>query len=81
MKARDSKNGEQQNAKRSLQAVVGRHIVHRVFSPRPLTGEWNRDYENRDVVLMAVSGAWAMVRRPGCIPYTVMVKELVPPNR
>jgi len=28
------------------------------------------------VTVMAVAGAWAMVRRPRCMPFVIMVKEL-----
>lgn len=36
-----------------------------------------RTIEHRDVVVLAVAGVWAMVRRPRCMPYVVAVRELV----
>jgi hypothetical protein len=65
----------------SLERMVGRHIVHLKTSPRSYqNGKWQYETEERDVILMAVSGKWAMIRRPRCAPYTAEVKELVPPN-
>lgn len=35
---------------------------------------WKPD--RRDVEVMAISGKWAMVRRPACMPYTCLASEL-----
>lgn len=60
---------------------VGKHVVHRKTSQRSYqNGKWEYETEERDVILMALSGKWAMVRRPKCMPYTVYVKELVLPT-
>lgn len=62
-------------------ALVGRHVVHRKISPRLKPGcGWMKETEDRDVVLMALVGAWAMVRRPKCAPYICFASELLPPN-
>jgi hypothetical protein len=62
-------------------ALVGRHVVHRKISPHSFSaGKWTYDTEDRDVILMCVVGAWAMVRRPKCAPYVCYASELLPPN-
>lgn len=42
-----------------------------------LNGKIVKTIDPREVVLMAISGNWSMVRRPSCIPYTCPIKELV----
>ena len=62
-------------------SLIGRHVVHRKISPRLKPGGgWMKETEDRDVVLMALVGAWAMVRRPKCAPYVCSASELLPPN-
>lgn len=58
---------------------MGKHRVHRCVTPDRFTGgKWTYRTEDRDVVVMAISGKWAMVRRPRCVPYVCEVKELLP---
>lgn len=64
----------------SLGALVGRHCVHRAISPCLAPDGWGEEVEDRDVILMALIGSWAMVRRPKCAPYVCGVKEILPPN-
>lgn len=61
--------------------MVGQHVVHRKISPcmKP-GGGWGKESEDRDVVLLAISDEWAMVRRPKCAPYVCYASELLPPN-
>ncbi len=37
-----------------------------------LTAKWHNGHESRE---MARADNWVMVRRPGCIPYTMFAKE------
>lgn len=61
--------------------LVGKPAIHVVKVPVSFTGTgWKYETERREVVVMAVAGTWAMVRRKGCMPYTAMVKELEPPT-
>ena len=56
---------------------VGRHYMHSITSPDKLkAGKWTYVTEERDVVLMATSGGYAMVRRKGCFPYVCNLSEL-----
>lgn len=65
----------------ALSDFVGSHVVHRSKTPHSFIGD-KLEYktEDRDVILMALSGKWAMVRRPRCSPYVTKVDELVPPT-
>lgn len=38
-------------------------------------------YKGKEVRLMAESEGWAMVRNTGCVPFTVMFKELSQPTK
>jgi hypothetical protein len=59
--------------------LVGRHVVHVAVTPESYSGGvWTHKTEHRDVILMAVSGKYAMVRRPGCAPYVAGLKEILP---
>ncbi len=58
-----------------MKEFIGKHVVHRI----PMHTGWDQEHtfiEERDVVLMAISGTWAMVRRRGAVPYVAPVKEL-----
>lgn len=56
---------------------IGKHCVHRASNPVNLVnGKWQYKVEMRDVILMARSGTWAMVRRPRCAPYVCLIREL-----
>ena len=63
----------------NLSKYIGKNVIHRSELPDKLTWPegWTYTTEDRDVVLMAVVKIWAMVRRPGCVPYVVHVKALV----
>lgn len=51
--------------------------VHRVLCPVTYSrGKWSYREELRDVKVLAVSGAWAMVRRPRAVPYVAPIAEL-----
>ena len=39
---------------------------------------WRKWIDEREVIVMAVVGRYAMVRRPRCGPYVCLVRELVP---
>jgi len=61
----------------SLSHLVGKHVSHIHAAPETHhNGKWTYSIERRNVVLLALSGKWAMVRRPGCMPYVCEVKEL-----
>jgi len=55
--------------KASLDPLVGK----RMMCHRNVGGLYIQHVE---VILMAVSGDWAMVRHPRCIPFVCKVKEL-----
>jgi len=62
-----------------VEPYVGKHVIHRVKG-RPVVnvfGEQCFEIEDRDVILMAVSGRYAMVRRPRCTVYVAEIKYLV----
>ena len=58
-----------------MSRLVGKHISHICSSPESFH-KWAYSVERRDVILLALSGKWAMVRRPGCVPYVCEVSEL-----
>ena len=63
----------------AIEYFVGDRVVHVAVSPHSFDGKrWTHKVERRDVRLMAVSDGWAMVRRPGCVPYVCRAKELEP---
>lgn len=61
-----------------MSAPVGKKCTHVVRTPLYYAGKGPREYstERREVTLLAVAGAWAMVRRPGAMPYVAAVREL-----
>ena len=51
--------------------------VHRLLIPERFDSrKWIYREEIRDVIVMAIIGEWAMVRRPRCVPYTAPKKEI-----
>ena len=69
------------HALRKLQHVfspyIGKHVTHIVRSgKRIVQGESQYEIETRDVILMAFSGCYAMVRRPGKMPYVCDLADL-----
>src|SRR5690349_2865238 len=64
----------------SLQRMVGRHIVHNCPGTEWKGGKIIKTVDRRDVVLMAIVGVYAMVRRPSCGPYVASVRELEVPS-
>ena len=64
-------------AKASLNKMIGKHVVHHAVTPKAfIRDHWTYDTEDRDVILLAVAGCWAMVCRPGCAPYVEHVKHI-----
>lgn len=60
-----------------LAHVVGKHYTQTLTIPKTFKNErWIYETEKRDVILMAVSGKYAMVRRSGCMPYVCPLKDL-----
>ena len=58
---------------------IKKHITHHAIRPVSFDSYgWKYSEEDRDVVLLVVAGIWAMVRRPGSVPYVVHIKELKP---
>ena len=56
---------------------IGTHVIHTAIRSREfIEGKWHSFTERRDVILIAVSGRHAMVKRPYCIPYVANLKEL-----
>lgn len=63
----------------ALQPLIGRHVIHTVTElVSYIGGKSTYATEHRDVILMDVSGLYAMVRRPGCYPYVALVNDLKP---
>ena len=52
------------------------HVVRKPASLR--AGKWEYGIEERDVFVMARVDGYAMVRRPGCLPYVAPEEELRP---
>ena len=61
-----------------LTPKIGKHITHVSVHPVSYTSSdgWQYTTERRDVILLAAVKGYAMVRRPGCMPYVVTLKEL-----
>lgn len=54
-----------------------RHVIHLFRWPdRMEAGKWIYREESRDVILMAVADGYAMVRRPRCVPYVALLREI-----
>jgi hypothetical protein len=63
---------------------VGKRAIHHVRTPVSYSNrKWIYAEEDRHVVVLAISGQWAMVRRPRAMPYVARVSELfdAPPTR
>lgn len=60
---------------------VGKRVIHVCDSPVAFVqSKWTYVTDRREVILMAVSKSWAMVRRPKAVPYVCQVKELEFPS-
>jgi hypothetical protein len=59
---------------------IGKKAIYHLKLPKSYTRQtgWTYHEEDFEVVLMATSGKWAMVRRPRCIPFCCEIKELKP---
>lgn len=56
---------------------VGKRAIHHVRHPQSFaSGRWTFSDEYRAVTVLAISGKWAMVRRPRAMPYVASVSEL-----
>lgn len=56
---------------------LGARYTHTIQHPKIfIAGKWIYETEKREVILMAVSGKYAMVRRPRCVPYVCSTKDL-----
>lgn len=54
-----------------------KHMVHAATRYEVVNNKCTRVVELRNVVVLAIVGTHAMVRRPGCIPYVCATKELL----
>lgn len=71
--------GSSSRRRESDKLKIGSKVIHVAKQPVIFQGmEWSYKTERRLVKLMAISGNWAMVRRPHCVPYVVALKELEP---
>lgn len=61
-----------------LRGMVGQRVIDRPNATAPLFNGGDPEEDAREVTLMAVSGRWAMVRIPGCMPYTTPLMSLQP---
>ena len=58
---------------------IGKRYTHRHSTPFALTrAGWTYKDDLRDVLLMAISGKYTMVRRRHAMPYVCPVNELEP---
>jgi len=77
-RASESKRKRSRRLSSAVCSAIGKHVVHNSRLPAPCnykTG-WVYHEAARDVILLAVSGSWAMVRRPKCAPYCCPLKEI-----
>ena len=58
--------------------VCGKRATHRYVQPIIENGKWSRRFDDRDVVVMAVAGRYAMVRLPRAMPYVASISEMLP---
>jgi len=72
------------NAKQKSQAImpfIGKPVTHKATMPVGFKdGAWTYEVDHRRVILLSVSGSWAMVRRPRCCPYVAPVNEIILPS-
>lgn len=54
----------------------GDKVIHNCPTLEVVGGKIVKSIQVRDVVLMTISGKYAMVRRKGCAPYVCLFKEL-----
>lgn len=70
-------------AARKLRSIVrlgpAVHVARHLRSVYGHPCEW--EDERRDVRVMAVAEGYAMVRRPGAVPYVCHVQEIEQPNK
>ena len=60
-----------------IELKLKKTYIQTVMHPKSFKDhKWTYEIENRPVVLMAIVGRHAMVRRKGCTPYVCKVKEL-----
>lgn len=50
--------------------------IHNYPMVRVERGKFVPYIDKRDVVILAVSGKWAMVRRPGAVPYVAALDQI-----
>ena len=50
--------------------------IHFANVPYIENGKWANRIEERNVVVMAISGGYAMVKSPRCMPYVARAKEV-----
>ena len=51
-------------------------VPHNAVHVRISAGELSWEEERRNITVLAISGAWAMVQSPGKMPYVCLVHEL-----
>ena len=60
-----------------IELKLKKTYIQTVMHPKSFKDhKWTYEIESRPVVLMAIVGIHAMVRRKGCNPYVCNVKEL-----
>jgi len=63
------------------QRFIEKRVIHvAVKIDEFVDSGWTYKTDRREVVLMAVSKSWAMVRRPRAVPYVCQLKELEFPS-
>lgn len=50
--------------------------IHHHPYPSVINGKWKTLIDHRKVVVLSVTGNYAMVRRPRAMPYVAPIKEL-----
>lgn len=56
--------------------MLGKMVIHHACKVDIKDGKMVSGTDRRIVKLMAVSGVYAMVRRPRCIPYVAELKDI-----
>ena len=61
----------------NTQFIAGKRYTQTLMNPKTFKNErWTYEVEKRDVIVMAISGKYAMVRRPKYYPYICKLKDL-----